>query len=64
MDRENILAMDSNILLSWVNTKLRDEFTDLEDLCNQYDLNEVEIKDKIKALGYSYNKGSNQFKGD
>jgi hypothetical protein len=62
MDREKILSMDSNILLSWINTKLRDKFADLEDLCREYDLEEDEVKDKLKAIGYSYNKDSKQFK--
>jgi len=52
---------DPYILLSWLNMKLRDECRDLKELCERYNLSEVVIKDKIKAIDYVYKKSTNQF---
>ena len=38
MDRESIMAMDPNILLSVINMKLRDTFSSLEGLCEDMDV--------------------------
>jgi hypothetical protein len=61
MDKEQLLIMDSHMLLSILNMKLRDEFDSLEALCEDYDIEEVEIKDKIRLIGYEYHKNINQF---
>lgn len=61
MDRENILAMDPYMLLSYINTKLRDEFESLKDLCSSFDVNEEEIEGKLRKIGYKYNDATNQF---
>jgi predicted MarR family transcription regulator len=61
VNREQIVAMDSNILLSLINMKLRDEFKSLEDLCNEYDVDETEIINKLKKIGYKYSNTTNQF---
>lgn len=55
------MAMDKNILLSLINMKLRDEFRSLEDLCKEYDIDEFDIENKLKSIGYKYNKNNNQF---
>lgn len=55
------MAMDKNILLSLINMKLRDEFRSLEDLCKEYDIDEFDIENKLKSIGYKYNKNINQF---
>ena len=56
-----MLPSDPNILLSFVNTKLRDEFSSIEDLCDSLDEDKEELKNKLKAAGYSYNPAANQF---
>ncbi|QGU96114.1 DUF4250 domain-containing protein [Clostridium bovifaecis] len=61
MEGKQLLAMDSYILLSLVNMKLRDEFANLKELCGTYEINEKEIKDKLKLVGYEYNESTNQF---
>lgn len=55
------MAMDKNILLSLINMKLRDEFRSLDDLCKEYDIDEFDIENKLKSIGYKYNKNTNQF---
>ena len=45
-----MLPKNANILLSVVNTKLRDEFASLEELCERYDENIEDIKDILKTI--------------
>lgn len=62
MTNESIQAMDAQILLSIINTKLRDEYKSLESLCDDLNITENEIIKKLKSIGYEYNKKYNQFK--
>ena len=61
MDRESIMAMDPNILLSVINMKLRDEFSTLEDYCSYMDLELDKVNEKFSQIGYKYDEKSNQF---
>lgn len=56
------LPNDPAILLSFVNTMLRDKYKTLADLCDDYNIDESIINDKLLQIGYSYNKIQNQFK--
>ena len=62
MDKDSLLKMDSNILLSIINMKLRDFYSSLESLCQDIDVKEEELKEKLSSIGYEYNKDQNQFK--
>ncbi|MCR1950252.1 DUF4250 domain-containing protein [Clostridium sp. DSM 100503] len=62
MDRESILSMDPNILLSMINMKLRDFYSDLSSLCEDIGVTEEEIKNKLSSIGYKYERDQNQFK--
>ena len=62
MDRESIMAMDPNILLSVINMKLRDTFSSLEGLCEDMDVSEKEICEKLNAIGWTYIREINQFR--
>ena len=62
MDRDIILNMDVNILVSLVNMKLRDFYDSLEKFCEDNNITEDEIKSKLIEGGYNYNKESNSFK--
>lgn len=53
---------DPNILLSMVNMKLRDRYSSLDDLCDDLDISKNEIVEKLKEIGYEYNKEENAFK--
>lgn len=48
MDKDQILLMDAHILLSFINTKLRDQFESISSLFNYYDIKEEDIKDRPK----------------
>lgn len=57
-----MLPNDPVILLSVLNTKLRDFHVNLSDLCDNEDIDEAEITDKMKSAGYVYDNKTNQFK--
>lgn len=48
-------------MLSFVNTKLRDEFSSLSDFCECYGVEEEEITARLSALGYEYDEEQNAF---
>ncbi|MDI9219256.1 MULTISPECIES: DUF4250 domain-containing protein [Clostridium] len=62
MDRESILSMDPNILLSMINMKLRDFYSNLSSLCEDIGVTEEELKNKLSSIGYKYERDQNQFK--
>lgn len=58
-----MMFQDDFILLSYVNTKLRDEYSDLTDMCNASNLDEKTVRDRLKGIGYEYNQEENKFVG-
>jgi hypothetical protein len=56
------LPKDPMILLSFVNTKLRDEFTDLEEFCKEEDISIESLKEQLESIGFQYNETIRQFK--
>ena len=56
------LPKDPVILLSVINTLLRDKYKSFDELCDDYNIKESEITSKLNLLGYSYNDKLNQFK--
>ena len=55
------LPKDPFILLSMVNTKLRDFYPNLDTLCDREDAGEQELKDSLNKVGYHYDEKVNQF---
>lgn len=49
------------ILLSVVNTKLRDFYPSLEALCEDMQADQNEITEKLKRIDYEYDAVRNQF---
>ena len=56
-----MLPNDPMILLSYLNTKLRDEYDSLASLCEDLELDERELKEKLAAAGFSYDEARNRF---
>lgn len=56
------LPKDPVMLLSVVNTNLRDLYSSLDEFCNAKDADKNEIVNALSAIGYEYNEESNQFK--
>lgn len=48
------LPTDPVILLSFINTKLRDFYPDLDMLCNELELSKNEIENKLSKIDYYY----------
>lgn len=57
-----MLPQDPMILLSFVNTKLRDEFSSLEALCERYNADPEELMATLAQVGFTYDHVQNQFK--
>ena len=57
-----MLPQDPNILLGYVNTKLRDEYDSLDALCDGLDADPGELMEKLSAAGYAYDEAVNQFR--
>mgnify|MGYP002673329688 FL=1 len=55
------LPQDANILLSYVNLKLRDFYSSLDALCDDMDVSRTEIEEKLSTIGYHYQEAKNQF---
>ncbi|MCO8193788.1 MULTISPECIES: DUF4250 domain-containing protein [Anaerofustis] len=55
------LPKDPIILLSFINTKLRDFYPNLHELCMDLSVDEEEIINKLSSVGYEYNKERNCF---
>ncbi len=56
-----MIPKDPNMLLSFVNLKLRDYYSSLEAMCDDMDLSKAEIEEKLQSIGYAYDETRNQF---
>ncbi|MBR6999022.1 MAG: DUF4250 domain-containing protein [Lachnospiraceae bacterium] len=56
------LPTDPEILLSVINTKLRDYYGSLNDLCDTEDIDEEELTGRLAASGYIYDREQNRFR--
>ncbi len=52
---------DPVILLSVINTRLRDYYSSLDALCEDLNVDKEELEKKLSAIGYSYKPERNQF---
>ena len=57
-----MLPNDPMILLSVVNTKLRDEYDSLDKPCEDLDEDREALEKKLAAAGYRYDENVNQFR--
>ena len=56
------LPNDPVILLSYLNTQLRDQYPSLEEFCKANALDAEAIQKKLAAIGYVYDPGQNRFR--
>lgn len=56
------IPKDPNILYSFINVKLRDEYATLDDLCASGEISKEELIGTLEAAGYIYNETVNQFR--
>lgn len=55
------LPQDPMILLSVVNTKLRDFYSSLDAMCEDMQIDRDELAGKLAAIDYEYDRNRNQF---
>ncbi|MBD5548493.1 MAG: DUF4250 domain-containing protein [Lachnospiraceae bacterium] len=55
------MPSDPNMLLSYVNLKLRDYYASLDEMCDDMDVSKTEIEEKLQKIGYNYDSQRNQF---
>ena len=56
-----MLPQDPVILLSFVNTKLRDCYPSLEELCDDLQADQERLSEKLAGIDYRYDPERNQF---
>ncbi len=56
-----MVPKDPVMLLSYVNTQLRDHFSSLDELCASMDLEKDSLLAKLSAIQYAYDDEQNQF---
>lgn len=52
---------DPVMLLSYVNTQLRDFYPSLTEFCEEEQISEEEIKEKLLDIDYTYDEALNKF---
>ena len=58
----NTLPQEPEILLGFINMKLRDSYSSLEELCDDLDLSRGDIDNAHNAAGYYYAEKNNRYK--
>ena len=56
-----MIPKDPVMLLSFVNLKLRDFYSSLDDMCREMELDRKELEKKLGSIDYVYDPGYNQF---
>lgn len=61
MDNNKLKTMDPFMLLSIVNMKLRDFYSNLDDYCEDVGIDKELLKERLLTVGYKYEEGTNSF---
>lgn len=56
-----MIPKDPVMLLSYVNTQLRDFYSGLSEFCEDKQINQEELEKKLSSIDYVYDAGCNQF---
>lgn len=57
-----MIPSDPIMLLSYINTQLRDNYPSLSDLCMSLNADREEIERKLESVGYKYDDQTNSFR--
>ena len=57
-----MLPKDPMILLSYINTHLRDDYPSLDALCEDLYISRAELEEKLSAVGFAYDEEQNRFR--
>lgn len=58
---KNKIPNDPMICLSFVNTKLRDQYSSLELFCEDYETERSQLEEKLEKIGFHYDETRNCF---
>ena len=56
------IPKDPALLLSYINTQLRDKYPSLDAFCDDTEADKNEIIEKLRSIGYEYSPEHNRFK--
>ncbi len=56
------MPKDPFMLMSWVNMKLRDQYNSVDALCDDLDIDSVELERTLGEAGFEYMPEINQFR--
>lgn len=56
-----MIPNDPVVLLSFVNLKLRDYYSSLEAMCEDMDIDQAQIVEKLAGIDYRYDASLNKF---
>lgn len=56
-----MLPKDPNMLLSYINTGIRDKYSDFYDMADSEGFDGTEVMKKLEKAGYSYDEQANRF---
>ena len=57
-----MLPKDPMILLSYVNTQLRDNYDSLDALCENLDVSRCDLEETLNSAGFQYDTAQNRFR--
>ncbi len=57
-----MIPQDPVMLLSYVNLKLRDCYRNLNELCDDLDIDPKELTEKLASIDYHYDESTKQFR--
>lgn len=49
------------MLLSWVNMKLRDFYGSLDQMCEDLEIDRIDLEERLNQAGFEYNDALNKF---
>lgn len=52
---------DPAMLLSYINTQLRDHYPSMDELCKVLDADRAEIDEKLASIDYEYDPAANRY---
>ena len=55
------LPNDPMMLFTFINTKLRDNYSSLDELCDDMHISRSVLEQKLRSAGFEYNPNQNKF---
>lgn len=55
------LPEDPMMLFSVINMKLRDQYSSLDELCDDLDIDQDDLINRLKTVGFEYSREHNKF---